>query len=119
MATEAARLKRKNPLVRKRKTDLTLTGLLMEGLGQHNRADLPGACFDARFVVSSPREAYDARDRGSNRKFGFKPFPAPGASGVNSDVRAPSRGGPVSMGVSPACPFISANVQSSRQSAMN
>jgi hypothetical protein len=33
MATEAARLKRKNPLVRKRKTDLTLTGLLMEGLG--------------------------------------------------------------------------------------
>ena len=34
MATEAARLKRKNPLVRKRKTDLTLTGLLMEGLGR-------------------------------------------------------------------------------------
>ena len=33
MATEAARLKRKNTLVRKRKTDLTLTGLLMEGLG--------------------------------------------------------------------------------------
>jgi hypothetical protein len=30
MATEAARLKRKNPLGRKRKTDLTLTGLLME-----------------------------------------------------------------------------------------
>jgi len=33
MATEAARLKRKKPLIRKRKTDLTLTGLLMEGLG--------------------------------------------------------------------------------------
>src|ERR1700694_1439701 len=33
MATEAARLKRKNPLIRKRKTGLTLTGLLMEGLG--------------------------------------------------------------------------------------
>jgi len=33
MAAEAARLKRKNPLARKRKTDLTLTGLLMEGLG--------------------------------------------------------------------------------------
>ncbi len=32
MATEAARLKAKNRLVRKRKTDLTLTGLLMEGL---------------------------------------------------------------------------------------
>jgi hypothetical protein len=32
MATEAAWFKRKNPLVRKRKTDLTLTGLLMEGL---------------------------------------------------------------------------------------
>jgi len=32
MATEAARLKRQNPLIRKRKTDLTLTGLLMEGL---------------------------------------------------------------------------------------
>jgi hypothetical protein len=39
MATEAARLKRKNPQQvgkrktdRKRKTDLTLTGLLMEGL---------------------------------------------------------------------------------------
>jgi hypothetical protein len=36
MATKAARLKRKNPLVRKRKTDLTLTGLLMEGLGYGN-----------------------------------------------------------------------------------
>jgi hypothetical protein len=34
MATEAARLKRKNPLARKRKTDLTLTGLFMEGLGR-------------------------------------------------------------------------------------
>jgi len=34
MATEAARLKRKNPLGGKRKTDLTLTGLLMEGLGK-------------------------------------------------------------------------------------
>jgi hypothetical protein len=32
MATEAARLKSKNPLGDKRKTDLTLTGLLMEGL---------------------------------------------------------------------------------------
>jgi hypothetical protein len=39
MATEAARLKRKNPQQggkrktdRKRKTDLTLTGLLMEGV---------------------------------------------------------------------------------------
>src|ERR1700680_2651383 len=34
MATEATRLKRKNPLIRKRKTGLTLTGLLMEGLGR-------------------------------------------------------------------------------------
>ena len=34
MATEAARLKRKNPLGGKRKTDLTLTGLLMEGLSR-------------------------------------------------------------------------------------
>ena len=34
MATEAARLKPKNPLGGKRKTDLTLTGLLMEGLGR-------------------------------------------------------------------------------------
>jgi hypothetical protein len=41
MATEAARLKRKNPQQggkrktdRKRKTDLTLTGLLMEGVTQ-------------------------------------------------------------------------------------
>jgi hypothetical protein len=33
MATEAARLKRENLLIGKRKTDLTLTGLLMEGLG--------------------------------------------------------------------------------------
>ncbi len=33
MATEAARLKRKNLLGGKTKTDLTLTGLLMEGLG--------------------------------------------------------------------------------------
>jgi hypothetical protein len=33
MATEAAWLKSKNPLVRKRKIGLTLTGLLMEGLG--------------------------------------------------------------------------------------
>jgi hypothetical protein len=32
MATEAARLKRKKTLIRKRKTDLTRTGLLMEGL---------------------------------------------------------------------------------------
>jgi len=36
MATEAARLKRQNLLIRKRKTDLTLTGLLMEGLGAGN-----------------------------------------------------------------------------------
>jgi hypothetical protein len=35
MATGAAWLKGKNHLVRKRKTDLTLTGLLMEGLGTH------------------------------------------------------------------------------------
>ena len=34
MATEAARLNRKKSLVRKRKTDLPLTGLLMEGLGR-------------------------------------------------------------------------------------
>ena len=33
MATEAARLKPKNLLGGKRKTNLTLTGLLMEGLG--------------------------------------------------------------------------------------
>ncbi len=33
MATEADRLKRQKPLIRKRKTGLTLTGLLMEGLG--------------------------------------------------------------------------------------
>ncbi len=32
MATEADRLKRQKPLIRKRKTGLTLTGLLMEGL---------------------------------------------------------------------------------------
>jgi len=42
VATEAARLNRKNlhlggkrKIDRKRKTDLTLTGLLMEGVGQH------------------------------------------------------------------------------------
>jgi hypothetical protein len=35
MATEAARLKRENLLIGKRKTDLTLTGLLMEGLGPY------------------------------------------------------------------------------------
>jgi hypothetical protein len=34
MATEAARLKRKEATGKKRKTDLTLTGLLMEGLGR-------------------------------------------------------------------------------------
>ena len=33
MATEAARLKGKNSLVRKREIDWTLAGLLMEGLG--------------------------------------------------------------------------------------
>jgi len=33
MATEAARLKGKKPLIRKGKTDLIRTGLLMEGLG--------------------------------------------------------------------------------------
>ena len=33
MATEAARLKRKDPQEEKRKTVLTHTGLLMEGLG--------------------------------------------------------------------------------------
>jgi hypothetical protein len=32
MATEAARLKAKNPQVRQSKTDLTLTGLLKEGV---------------------------------------------------------------------------------------
>ena len=40
MATEAARLKRKEPTGRKkRKTDLTLTGLLMEGLGRTEHYD--------------------------------------------------------------------------------
>ena len=38
MATEAARLKRKNPLGGKRKTDMTLTGLLMEGSDIQNLA---------------------------------------------------------------------------------
>ena len=36
MATEAARLKAKDPPRRKNKTDLTLTGLLMEGLGRES-----------------------------------------------------------------------------------
>jgi hypothetical protein len=40
MATEAARLKRQRPLIRKRKTDLTLTGLLMEGLGHDHRMEI-------------------------------------------------------------------------------
>src|ERR1019366_8167430 len=43
MATEAARLKRQNLLIRKRKTDLTLTGLLMEGLGKSSIEIRP--CF--------------------------------------------------------------------------
>jgi len=38
MATEAARLKRQKALIRKRKTVLTLTGLLMEGLGEVDAA---------------------------------------------------------------------------------
>ena len=37
MATEAARLKRKNLLGGKTQTDLTLTGLLMEGLTKSSR----------------------------------------------------------------------------------
>jgi hypothetical protein len=45
----------------KRKTDLTLTGLLMEGLGCENSTD--------EFVVSKEWEAYDARGTGPNRKF--------------------------------------------------
>ena len=39
MATEAARLKRKNLLGGKTKTDLTLTALLMEGLGRQKSRD--------------------------------------------------------------------------------
>ena len=40
MATEAAPLKRKNLLGGKTQTDLTLTGLLMEGLGECLRRHL-------------------------------------------------------------------------------
>ena len=47
-----------NPLVRKRKTDLTLTGLLMEGLGQFTRRSC--VCSSGRIVVSKEKEAYDA-----------------------------------------------------------
>lgn len=36
MATKAARLKSKNSLVRKTKIDLTLNGLLMEGLASYH-----------------------------------------------------------------------------------
>ncbi len=46
MATEAARLKRKNLLGGKTQTDLTLTGLLMEGLGA---ARALRSCRDARW----------------------------------------------------------------------
>jgi hypothetical protein len=53
MATEAARLKSKNPLVRKRKTDLTLTGLLMEGLGPIT-AVLQGTSVEYRREVVPP-----------------------------------------------------------------
>jgi len=44
MATEAAQLKGKKPTGGKRKTDLTLTGLLTEGLGRsHMRSQLSAA----------------------------------------------------------------------------
>ena len=41
------------------KTDLTLTGLLMEGLDQQYLLVL--ACSGGKFVVSSAGEAYDAQ----------------------------------------------------------
>jgi hypothetical protein len=43
-------------LVRKRKTDLTLTGLLMEGLGHQKSAISVQACPDGRFIESSAEE---------------------------------------------------------------
>ncbi len=46
MATEADRLKRQKPLIRKRKTGLTLTGLLMEGLGLKPRLILLNMSFE-------------------------------------------------------------------------
>ena len=62
MATEAARLKRKKSLVRKRKTDLTLAGLLMEGLGPLALYELEPASFVCDFVVFQSRQFYLRND---------------------------------------------------------
>src|SRR5579864_838042 len=57
----------------KRKTDLTQTGPLMEGLGHQNLAVPFGACSDGKFFVSWAGKAYDSRDSGPNRKFRLRP----------------------------------------------
>jgi hypothetical protein len=41
--------------------------------GRRSSADLAGACSGGKFVVSRAGGAYDARDRGPNRKFWLKP----------------------------------------------
>jgi hypothetical protein len=55
MATEAARLKTKKPLIRKRKTVLTLTGLLMEGLGPAPHEIFSEIHKDQAFVAATIR----------------------------------------------------------------
>jgi hypothetical protein len=56
MATEAARLKGKNHLVRK--TDLTLTGLLMEGLGSDlGKFSYRGEIAESVFLHKPPNQS--------------------------------------------------------------
>jgi hypothetical protein len=75
MATEAARLKRKNPQQggkrktdRKRKTDLTLTGLLMEGISP----PLPGYDKEPRPQKMPPKVSQEMltvmQSRGGERR---------------------------------------------------
>jgi hypothetical protein len=53
MATEAARLRAKDPHLRKNKTVLTLTGLLMEGLG----SDPKTMVIIAQAICPSPKSS--------------------------------------------------------------
>ena len=65
MATEAARLNRKNlHQGGKRKNDLTLTGLLMEGIGSISRWESTGTTSDlevCRLPISAKVGAYSCR----------------------------------------------------------
>ena len=54
-------------------------------------ADLAGACSGGKFVVSMAGEAYDARDKGPNRKFRLTTSPGLTLAGAKDETVSQDR----------------------------